>query len=100
MTVGKRKTTGSNAPRRKTSRKKKKRKLNWQELKDRIEHKLAGLDREKLKKVLLACGIAAGMVLAVVVAIKMFPVGVLLLALLGLATALRFWERLRWIPGL
>src|ERR1043165_9746281 len=109
--------TGSNTPingarkgKRKTQRsekrsdgaagspKKKKSKLNWQRLKGKVHGKLAGLDREKLKHVLTACGIAAGVVLAIVLAIKMVPIAALLLALLGLAGVVRVWDRLRGLP--
>ena len=37
----------------------KKRKFNWEELKQKLNRKLANLDREKLRDVLIACGLAA-----------------------------------------
>ena len=70
----------------------------WQEIKGRLNARLQHLDKDKLKAVLLACGVAAGIVAAVVLAIKMLPVAALILAALGLGAALRFWERLRYLP--
>jgi hypothetical protein len=78
--------------------KKKKPKVSWQHLNGKINAKLAGLDREKLKQVLTACGVAGGVVLAVLVAAKLMPVAALLLALLGLAGVIRVWDRLRGLP--
>src|SRR5258706_166260 len=42
------------------SRGKKKCKVSWQRMKENINAKLSGLDRQKLKQVLAACGIAGG----------------------------------------
>jgi hypothetical protein len=42
--------------------------------------------------------VAAAGVLAIVVAIKLLLVAAVLLAALGLGVALRFWDRLRYIP--
>jgi hypothetical protein len=53
------------------------------------------LDREQLKNVLLACGIAAAVVAAIVLLIKMTPLIVTLLAVLGLAVVIQIWDRLR-----
>jgi hypothetical protein len=60
--------------------------------------KVAQVDKEKLKALLLACGVTAGIVAAVIVAIKLLPVAAVILAALGLGAALRFWERLRYVP--
>ena len=80
------------------SRTKKRCKVNWQQMKQKFNAKLAGLDKEKLKQVLTACGIAAGVVLAIVFAVKLVPIAALLLALLGLAGVIRVWDRLRGLP--
>jgi len=100
-------TTGSEKTKRKSkrlgkqaagSRTRKKCKVNWQQMKQKFNVKLAGLDKEKLKQVLTACGIAAGVVLAIVFAVKLVPIAALLLALLGLAGVIRVWDRLRGLP--
>jgi len=70
----------------------------WQQMKQKLDAKLGGLDKEKLKTVLVACGIAASVVGAVILAVKMVPIAVLLLALLGLAVVIRIWDRLRRGP--
>jgi len=80
------------------ARKKKKAKISWQRVKKDLNAKLAGLDKEKLKTVLVACGIAGGVVLAIIVAVKLVPIAVLLLALLGLACVIKIWDRLRRRP--
>ena len=73
-------------------------KVNWQQMKQKFNAKLGGLDKEKLKTVLVACGIAGGVVLAIIVAVKLVPIAVLLLALLGLAAVIKIWDRLRRLP--
>ncbi len=72
--------------------------MSWPRMKEKINAKLGGLDKEKLKTVLVACGIAAGVVVAVVAAVKLVPIAVLLLALVGLAVVIRIWDRLRKMP--
>ena len=42
--------------------------------------------------------IAGGVVLAIIVAVKLVPIAVLLLALLGLAAVIKIWDRLRRLP--
>ena len=80
------------------SRTRKKCKVNWQQMKQKLNAKLGGLDKEKLKTILVACGIAGGVVLAIIVAVKLVPIAVLLLALLGLAAVIKIWDRLRRGP--
>ena len=80
------------------SRTKKKCEVSWQRMKEKLNAKLGGLDKEKLKTALVACGLAAGVVAAVIAAVKLVPVAVLLLALLGLAVVIRIWDRLRRLP--
>ena len=70
----------------------------WNRIKGRLAAKVAQVDQEKLREVLLGCGVAVGIVASVVLALKLLPLAVLILALLGLGLALRFWERLRYLP--
>lgn len=77
---------------RKVSRKAK---TSWKRIKGGITARLAHLDREQLKKVLLACGIAAAAVAAIITLIKLTPVIVAILAVVGLGVVLQMWERLR-----
>jgi len=80
------------------SRTKRKCRISWPRMKEKLNAKLAGLDKEKLKTVLVACGIAAGVVVAVIAAVKLVPIAVLLLAALGLAAVIKIWDRLRRMP--
>lgn len=77
---------------RKVSRKAK---TSWNRIKGGINSRLAHLDREKLKKVLIACGVAAAVATAICVLVKLTPLIVALLALLGLGAVIQMWERLR-----
>jgi len=70
----------------------------WHQIKGRLAARMAQVDKEKLKEVLLACGVAAGLAIAVVIAMKLLPIAAVILAALGLGAALRFWERLRYMP--
>ena len=70
----------------------------WNRVKTKLAAKVALLNDEKLKAVLLACGVAAGMVAAIVIAIKLVPLGALLIATVGLGIALQIWNRLRQFP--
>ena len=90
----------SNRPGKRTAgpRNKKKCRITWQQMRKKLDAKLGGLDKEKLKTVLVACGIAGGVVLTIIAAVKLVPIAVLLLALLGLAGVIRIWDRLRRGP--
>ena len=77
---------------RKVSRKTK---ASWKRIKCGINAKLGNLDQEQLKKVLLACGIAAALVAAIIMLINMTPLIVTLLAVLGLGVVIQIWDRLR-----
>lgn len=66
-----------------------------QRIKGGITSRLAHLDQAKLKKVLIACGVAAAVATAICVLVKLTPLIVALLALLGLSAVLQMWERLR-----
>ena len=66
-----------------------------QRIKGGITSRLAHLDREKLKKVLIACGVAAAAVAAICLLVKLTPLIVVLLAVLGFGAVLQTWARLR-----
>ena len=61
------------------------------QFKARLAAKIAQVDKEKLHDVLLGCGVAVGIGASVVLAIKLMPLAMLILAFLGLALALRLW---------
>jgi Flp pilus assembly protein TadB len=73
-------------------------KSKWHRIKGKLAAKMAGIDPNKLRQVLLGCGVAAGTVMAVLLAIKLMPVAVILLALLGLWLVIQLWDRLRYFP--
>jgi hypothetical protein len=64
-------------------------------IKGGITARLAHLDREKLKKVLIACGVAAAAVAAICLLVKLTPLIIALLAVLGFGAVLQTWDRLR-----
>jgi hypothetical protein len=66
-----------------------------QRIKGGITSRLAHLDREKLKKVLMACGVVAAAAVAICLLAKLTPLIVALLAVLGLGVVLQMWDRLR-----
>jgi hypothetical protein len=70
----------------------------WERIKGKFAETIAQIDRETLKSVLLACGIAAGVVAAVLLLIKMVPVGICMLALLGVGLLIAIWDRIRYFP--
>jgi hypothetical protein len=70
----------------------------WNRIKDKFTQRLETVDQEILKRALLGFGLAVATVLAVLVAIKLMPAALTLLALLGLALAIQIWDRLRYRP--
>lgn len=66
-----------------------------QRIKGGISSRLANLDREKLKKVLIACGVTVAAAAVICLLVKLTPLIVALLAVLGLGTVLHMWDRLR-----
>jgi|ERR1044071_9860758 Flp pilus assembly protein TadB len=74
------------------------RRVSLKSLRSRLQAKLGELDRDTLKKILVGCGVAAAVVAAVILAAKFLPLGVALLALLGLGVLLRLLERLPYMP--
>src|SRR5882724_5923781 len=49
--------------------KRKKPRISWQQMKGKLNAKLGGLDTNKLKTALVACGLAGGVVLAIILAV-------------------------------
>jgi len=74
------------------------RRVSLKSLQSRLQAKLGELDRDTLKKILIGCSVAAAVVAAVILAAKFLPLGVALLALLGLGVLLRLLERLPYMP--
>lgn len=56
------------------------------------------MDPETLRRILTAAGVAAGVIVAILIAIKFSSVALVLLGLLGLAFLLHLWDRLRYYP--
>ena len=56
------------------------------------------MDPETLRRILTAAGVAAGVIVAILIAIKFSSVALVLLGLLGLAFLLHLWGRLRYYP--
>jgi hypothetical protein len=70
----------------------------WERIKGKMVTKLAQIDRETLRSVLLACGVAVGQVATVLLLIKMVPVAATLLGLLGIGLVIAIWDRIRRFP--
>src|SRR5690349_196523 len=70
----------------------------WERIKAKFAEKIAQIEPETLRSVLLACGIAAGLVAAILLLVKMVPVGICLLALLGVGLLIAIWDRIRYFP--
>ena len=70
----------------------------WQRIKGKFAARIAQLDPETLRSVLLACGVAVGIVAAVLLLVKMVPTALVLLALLGVALIIAIWDRIRRFP--
>jgi hypothetical protein len=70
----------------------------WQGIKGRVTARFSQIDHEMLKRILTAAGVAAGVIIAILIAIKLMPIALVLLVLLGLAFVLRLWDRLRFQP--
>ena len=101
-------TAGSENARRKSSRSgkqtagsrtRKRSSIPWEHLKEKINGRLGSLDKEKLKTALVACGLSAAVVAAVVLMVKLMPAAVVLLSLVGLAMVTHIWRRLSRTPG-
>jgi len=70
----------------------------WNRIKGRLAAKVAQVDEARLKAALLGCGVAVGIVVSAVIAIKLMPLAVLILGILGLAVVLRLFEWMRYLP--
>ncbi len=75
-------------------------KARFESLKARLQSRLGDLDNDRLKKILITCGIAAVLAVAIIALIKSIPVGLAILAILGLGVVVRFLEELRHLPVL
>ena len=75
-----------------------KRQFSVRELKTRIQARLGSLGNTRLKQVLIVCGIAASLAVAIIAFTKFVPVGVAILAILGLGVVVRFMQELRRLP--
>ncbi len=85
-------------PRAKPNSARRKALTQWQRVKDLLAEKIDQVDSDKLRRVLLGLGVAAAVAAAVVLAVKFIPATLTLLGLLGLALALKLWDRLRRLP--
>lgn len=65
----------------------------WQRIKGRFNARFSQMDPETLKRILTAAGVAAGVIIAIIIAIKVTPIALVFLALLGLGFVLRIWGR-------
>lgn len=70
----------------------------WQRIKGKFAARIAQIDRERLKSVLLACGVAVGIVATVLLLVKMVPIAATLLGLLGIGLIIAIWDRIRRFP--
>ena len=70
----------------------------WERIKGEFAARIAQIDPETLRSVLLACGIAVGIVATVLLLVKMLPTALVLLALLGVALVIAIWDRIRGFP--
>ncbi len=70
----------------------------WERIKGKFAARIAQIDPETLRSVLLACGIAVGIVATVLLLVKMMPTALVLLALLGVALVIAIWDRIRRFP--
>lgn len=66
----------------------------WRDLTNQIAARLCQMDPKTLKRTLIGAGVAAGVIMAILIAVKLTPVSQVLLALLGLAFLLRLWDKL------
>jgi len=74
------------------------RESRWKRIRGRLAAKIGHMDSERLRQALLGLGVAAGVVAAILIVVKLLPITVTILAILGIAGSLRFWERLRYMP--
>jgi nucleoside phosphorylase len=63
-----------------------------------LTKRLGKLKSEKLRTVLVGLGIAAAVAALIVTLLKLAPIGVLLVLLVGAAGAMHIWERVRYRP--
>jgi hypothetical protein len=69
-------------------------KASWQRIKRGLTNRLARLDPEQIKRILVACGIAATVALIIIALAKHTALIIVLLAVLGAAALLKLWNHL------
>ena len=69
-------------------------KASWQRIKRGLTARLARLDVEQLKRVLVACGVAATVALVIIALAKNTALVIVLLAVLGAVVVLKLWNRI------
>ena len=73
--------------------------LSWEQVRKLIDEHLKKLDRPALKQALIAAGIAAAAVLAIIALCKSVPLATAIVVVLGLGLVLRFWQEIRRFLG-
>jgi ABC-type uncharacterized transport system permease subunit len=69
-------------------------KTSWKRIKGDLQVRLSRLDAEQLKRVLVACGIAATAALIIIALAKHTALIIVLLAVLGALVMIKLWNRL------
>ncbi len=72
--------------------------IRWERIKGKFAARLAQIDQETLRSVLLACGVAVALIATVLLLVKMVPVAATLLGLLGVGLVIAIWDRIRRFP--
>jgi hypothetical protein len=67
---------------------------SWRKIKGGLQLRLARLNSEQLKRVLIACGVAATAALVICALAKHVALVIVLLAVLGAAVVLKIWNRI------
>ena len=70
----------------------------WERIKAKFAARIAQIDQETLKGVLLACGVTVAIATTVLLLVKILPTAVVLLALLGIGLVIAIWDRIRRFP--
>lgn len=69
-------------------------KTSWRRVKRDLRVRLARLDAEQLKRILLACGVAATAALIIIALAKHVALVIVLLTVLGALVVLKLWHRI------
>jgi hypothetical protein len=65
-----------------------------------LQSRLGHMNDSRLKRVLMVCGLAAGVVAAIIALLKSIPIGLAILSVLGLGVVVRFLQELRRLSSL